>query len=80
MGIKYLLVAISCSWTGFRPAASKIFVQPWKQTFLVSLAPEFPASLERDTALGQTLVFVFARLIGTVQGCLEAAIFPAVIY
>lgn len=80
MGIKYLLVKISCSWTGFRPGVSKIFVQPWKRTFLVSLALAFPASPERGTALGQTLVFVFVRLSGTVQGCLEAAFFPAVIY
>ena len=79
LGTKYLLAKISCSWRGFRPAASKIFVQPWKRTFLVSLAPAFPASLERGTALGQTLAFVFVRLSGTVRGCLEVAFFPAAI-
>lgn len=45
----------------------------------MSLAQAFPASLERGTALGQTLVFVFVRLSGTVRGCLEVAFFPAVI-
>lgn len=76
----YLLATISCSWTGFRPAASKIFAQPWKRTFLVFLAPAFPASLEHGTALGQILAFVFVRLSGTVLGCLEAAFFPVATY